>query len=189
MADLQGQGQLVAPGTIRFERNLPGPVTKAWAFLVESDKRAQWLAGGSIEPRVGGRVELRFRHDELSPRRVPLPERFSRYEAGSVLLGTVTAFEPPRLLAFTWQEGSEHPSEVIFEFAESGTGTRLILTHRRLTETLAELANVSAGWHTHLGILTDRLAGNTPEPFFASFEDVEAEYAAVILPARSRSGS
>lgn len=180
MTEPAPHGQVVAPGTIRFERHLPGPISKTWSFLVDSDKRALWLAGGEIEGRIGGKVELLFRHDDLSPESAPLPERFAHYGAGSKLLGKVTAYEPPRLLAFTWHENHDSPSEVIFELEEAGESTRLILTHRRLTDQPAELANVGAGWHTHLGILIEWLAGRIPTPFFAEFDATEQQYARLV---------
>ena len=185
MTETASRGKIIAPGTIRFERELPGDINTAWAFLTESGKRALWLAGGEMEPRVGGKVELRFRHNDLSPVTMPLPDRFSSYAAGSSLKGVVTAWDPPRLLGFTWNEDREEPSEVIFELEEKGATTRLTLTHRRLGDEVQELANVGAGWHTHLGILIERMAGRTPEPFFTRFEEVEAEYAQALLADKS----
>lgn len=52
---------------------------------------------------------------------------------------------------------------------------RLILTHRRLADRAAMLS-VAGGWHTHLDILADRLAGRTPEPFWTTHERLEADY-------------
>jgi uncharacterized protein YndB with AHSA1/START domain len=168
----------VAPGTVRFERTLPGPVERVWAFLTEAEKRALWLAGGAMELRVGGRVELRFRHGDLSPIAAPTPARFAAYEEGDSLRGTVTACEPPHLLAFTWGEGKERPSEVTFELEAAGGDVRLTVTHRRLGDDRAVLANVAGGWHTHLAILADRLQGRVPQPFFVAFEVIEARYVA-----------
>ena len=42
-------GELLDKNTVRFERLLPGPIERVWAFLTESDKRAQWLCGGDVE--------------------------------------------------------------------------------------------------------------------------------------------
>jgi Activator of Hsp90 ATPase homolog 1-like protein len=58
----------VEPGTIRFERLVPGPIERVWAYLIESDKRSKWLAFGEMEHRVGGMFELRFEHAKLSSR-------------------------------------------------------------------------------------------------------------------------
>jgi uncharacterized protein YndB with AHSA1/START domain len=173
VADL---GTLLSPGSVRLERTLPGPIDRVWAYLTESDKRARWLAGGDMELRVGGRVELWFRHADLSPIPAPTPERFAASANGSSLHGTVTACEPPRLLAFTWGEGQARPSEVTFELEAVGEQVRLTVTHRRLGDERAVWANVAGGWHTHLAILEDRLAGRVPGPFFAAFEPIESTY-------------
>lgn len=173
MADF---GTLLSPGIVRLERILPGPIDRVWAYLTESDKRARWLAGGEMELRVGGRVELWFQHADLSPIPAPTPERFAASANGSSLRGTVTACEPPHLLAFTWGEGKKRPSEVTFELEAIGDQVRLTVTHRRLGDELAVWANVAGGWHAHLGILEDRLSNRVPAPFFVAFEPIEAAY-------------
>lgn len=76
-------GVIPEPGTVRFERLLPGPIERVWAFLTESDKRGTWLASGEMELRVGGRVALHFRHTDLSPVKEPTPERYKQYEDGT----------------------------------------------------------------------------------------------------------
>jgi len=167
-------GTLLESGVVRFERLLPGPIERVWAYLTEPEKRARWLAGGEMQLHVGGRVELRFRHGDLSPIAAPTPERFA---AGDEKVpGTVTACAPPRRLAFTWAEGGGRWSEVTFELKAVGDGVRLSVTHRRLGDDRALWANVAGGWHTHLAILEDRLLGRVPQPFFVSFEPIEAAY-------------
>ena len=104
---MTGFGTLLESGVVRFERLLPGPIERVWADLTEPEKRARWLAGGEMELRVGGRVELRFRHADLSPVAAPTPERFAERAEGSSVPGTVTACDPPRRLAFTWAEGGD----------------------------------------------------------------------------------
>ena len=171
-----GFGTLLESGVVRFERLLPGPIERVWAYLTEPEKRARWLAGGEMELRVGGRVELRFRHADLSPVPAPTPERFAANAEGSAVPGTVTACDPPRRLAFTWGEGGDRWSEVTFELEAVSEGVRLTVTHRRLGDEPAVWANVAGGWHTHLAILEDRLHGRVPPPFFLAFEPIEAAY-------------
>lgn len=173
MADF---GTLLESGVVRFERLLPGPIERVWAYLTEPEKRARWLAGGGMELRVGGRVELRFRHADLSPIAAPTPDRFAESAEGSCVPGTVTACEPPHRLAFTWGEGGDRWSEVAFELEAVNEGVRLTVTHRRLGDEPATWANVAGGWHTHLAILEDRLHGRVPQPFFAAFEPIEKAY-------------
>ena len=73
---------VIEPGTVKLERLLPGPIERVWAYITEADKRGKWLAHGAVEPRVGGRVELQFRHADLSPQKEPCPEKYRQYENG-----------------------------------------------------------------------------------------------------------
>ncbi|MCP3104349.1 SRPBCC family protein [Myxococcus sp. K15C18031901] len=170
-------GTVPEPHAVRIERVLPGPIERVWAFLTESDKRGLWLAAGEMEPRVGGRVELRFFHSTLSHE--PTPQRFSRGGGaeGHPQSGHVTAWEPPRLLRYTWGEQSGAASEVTFELSARATeDVLLVVTHRRLV-TRGERVMVATGWDTHLRLLSDRLEGRAPRGFWSTFEQVEAEYA------------
>ena len=173
MADF---GTLLESGVVRFERLLPGPIERVWAYLTEPEKRARWLAGGEMELRVGGRVELHFRHADLSPIAAKTPERFAASAETSSVQGSVTVCEPPRRLGFTWGEGRDRWSEVTFELEGVDDAVHLTVTHRRLGDELTVWANVAGGWHTHLAILEDRLHGRVPQPFFAAFEPIEAAY-------------
>jgi uncharacterized protein YndB with AHSA1/START domain len=168
-------GVMSEPGAVRFERLLPGPLERVWAFLTESELRGSWLAPGAMELRPGGEVELHFRHADLSPQREVVPEAYSAYEGGSLTRGRVTRCEAPHLLAYTWAEASGQDSEVTFELSARGDEVLLVLTHRRLGER-EEMVSVASGWHTHLAILADRLAGRRPPPFWTAHAGWEAEY-------------
>jgi len=170
-----GYAALVEPGTLRFERILPGPIERVWAYLTESDKRATWLASGEMEPRVGGTVELTFRHSSLSRNTAPVPEQFKGAEEGQTTPHTVTRFEPPRRLSLTWGSGKDGPSEVTFELTPQSDKVRLVVTHRRLRDRKAMLA-VGPGWHSHLTVLVDRLEGREPEAFWAIYTKARGEY-------------
>lgn len=37
-------GVVTEPGTVRFERVLPGPIERVWAYLTESEKRRSYSA-------------------------------------------------------------------------------------------------------------------------------------------------
>mgnify|MGYP002620079328 CR=1 FL=1 len=165
-------GKVIGEGAVRFERLLPGPIERVWAYLTESEKRGKWLAKGGMELRVGGKVQLDFLHKNLTPHSEPIPERFKSMENGSGFAGTVTQCEPPRLLAYTWGGDT---SEVKFELTPQGERVLLVLTHTHLRDR-GEMTNVASGWHTHLGILEDNLSERTPRPFWSSFERVEADY-------------
>ena len=160
--------------TVRLERVLPGPIERVWAYLTESDKRAKWFAGGPMELRAGGRVEFNFRHADLSAEKTP-PDRFKKYSEGHSFHSRVTACDPPRLLAYTWGDETGKHGEVMFELTPRGKDVHLVLTHRRLPDR-KEMLSVAGGWHAHLGILEDVLAGREPRGFWSTHAKLEKEY-------------
>jgi uncharacterized protein YndB with AHSA1/START domain len=168
-------GVLTEARTIRFQRVLPGPIERIWRFLTESEQRGRWLASGPMELRVGGRVELNFRHAELCACPEAPPAKYRKFEHGVTNRGHITRCDPPRLLSFTWDEESGIDSEVTFELSPRGDEVLLVLTHRRLGGG-AMMLGVASGWHTHLGVLADDLAGRERRPFWARFEALESEY-------------
>ena len=173
-------GTLPEPGTIRFQRRLLGTIERVWDYIVEPDKRRRWLAAGPLDARVGGEVELRFRNAELARDDDRAPDKYRDHENSGTTHGIVTRCEPPRLHAFTWRDtpgSSDSDSEVTFELAPDGDHVLLTLTHRRLAAGAETLA-VAGGWHTHLGLLEDILAGREPRPFWRTHTRIEAEYAA-----------
>ncbi len=167
-------GAVTGPGEVRIERLLPGPIERVWAFLTESEKRGKWFAGGAMELKPGGKVELVFHNSELSNHNEPTPEKYQKYE-GYKSTGEVTRCEPPRFLSFLWHEERGESTEVTFELSPRGAEVRLVLTHRRLA-TRADMVGVSGGWHIHLAILTDILSGTKPRPFWSTLAKLEAEY-------------
>lgn len=173
-------GQFIEPGTIRFERLLPGPIERVWAYLTESDKKAQWLAAGDIELKIGGKVELNFRHKNLSEADDPIPEKYKHMEDGTGFTGQVTELDPPNLLSYTWGEGTGEESIVTFELEQQGDKVLLTLTHRHLGDDPDMLISVAAGWHTHLGILVDRVSGKEPKGFWKVHNRMEEEYGQII---------
>lgn len=166
-------GTLIAPDAIRFERLLPGPIERVWAFITESEKRARWLASGEMPLTVGSRFQMRFRHADLTPHDEVTPERYKAIEDGVTMDFAITACEPPRLLRHTWPEGSSE-SEVTYELKPEGKAVRLVLTHRRLSH--EAMHQVGPGWHAHLDILAEHIAGRTPPPFWATHARLEADY-------------
>lgn len=163
---------VVVTDMIRFERVLPGPIERVWEYLTVPELRGRWLASGPMELRVGGRVELQFLHSSLSSHFEPTPARFQHFENGCSLHGSVTRCEPPHLLSYTWGEDGE----VTFALTPRGEDVQLVLTHRRLER--KQLVSVASGWHTHLGILGDRLRGAEPAGFWGTHARMEAEYIA-----------
>jgi uncharacterized protein YndB with AHSA1/START domain len=120
------------------------------AFQLFTERLAEWwpLASHSIsgtdaencaiEPRIGGRVFERTRSGE-------------EHEWGSV-----TAWDPPRRLAFTWHPGARDDRDQVVdvEFLVEAYGTRVTLTHsgwdRAGAEACASQAHYTAQWSSLL---------------------------------------
>jgi uncharacterized protein YndB with AHSA1/START domain len=168
-------GVVLESGAVRFERLLPGPIERVWAYLTESDKRATWFCGGEAEPRDGGHVALFFKHSQITKETPPEGARKMNDE-GSLMGGTITAWEPPHRFAFNWVGMGDPDSDVEFVLSQAGDKVRLVLTHRRLA-TKSRMAMVSSGWHLHLGLLEDQLTGQPPRGFWSVHQALEAEYA------------
>jgi uncharacterized protein YndB with AHSA1/START domain len=178
-------GVIIGPGTVRFERMLPGPIERVWSYLTDSKKRRTWLAAGEMELRPGGQVEHIFRNSELTTHDEPPPAKHAAHSKESRMHGHILACEPPRLLAYSWGETTgEHAdagSEVRFELTTVGKDVRLVLTHSKLANR-DSMVGVASGWHAHLGVLADRLNGRAPSGFWAAYTSWEHDYAQRIPP-------
>ncbi len=129
-----------------------------------------------MEPRVGGKATLRFKHSDLSPHKAPPPERFKEIDAtGHEWSCTVVAWDPPRRLALRLED----ESEVVFELETvpdpEGDKVLLTLTHRKLSGR-DEMVDVSGGWHTHLAVLVDKSHGRTPPAFWDLWRGIDGQY-------------
>jgi uncharacterized protein YndB with AHSA1/START domain len=114
---------------LRMQRRLKHRPEKVWAALVEPDRLAEWFpTTARPEPRVGGTVEFGFGPS-----------------------GTVTDYEPPTLIAYTW--GDDH---LRWEVEPDGDGALLRLVHTFADR--AGGASFAAGWHTCIAAL----AGDDP---------------------------
>jgi uncharacterized protein YndB with AHSA1/START domain len=98
-----------------------------------------------MEPLVGGRIIERMRGGR------------------TVVWGTVTAWDPPRRVAFTWHPGREPGTaqSVEVRFTTDGTGTRVELEHggfERLGARLGRKARrrYPIGWEYVLGLYAER---------------------------------
>ena len=170
------RAQFPAPGEIRIMRTLPGPIERIWTYLTDPEKRSRWFAGGPMELRVGGKVELFFRHKNIAPDETP-PEKMKHVQdPGFKMPGTILRCEPPRVLSYTFDDNSD----VTFELIPQDTKVLLILTHRSRGEDLPFLSGYASGWHTHLSILLAQLEGAAVPPFWATHTRLKAEYEKVL---------
>ena len=143
--------------TIRFERLLAFPPTEVWAALTEPERLREWLAEATVVPGPGGSITLDFGAD------------------GGTEGGRITAWEPPRTLAYEWNFVGEDPSFVRFELSveDAGSATRLVLEHTRLEK--AAGTGYGAGWHAHLDQLEGHLRGE-PVPWDSRFDALLPRY-------------
>lgn len=141
------KGRVVEESAIVFERILPAPIDRAWAFLTETSRLAGWYGEGKIEPREGGKVAL----------------------MGGHIQGVVTGWRPKKFLAYTWnvfQPGetlSAWPVTYLeFALAEDGTNTKLTLTHRPIPQRMQP--QTMMGWHTFLDMMEAGARGESAGP-------------------------
>jgi uncharacterized protein YndB with AHSA1/START domain len=133
---------------LRFERYFDAPIEKVWAALTEPAQISDWLASAKVDLRLGGYIEIHW----------PVENETVRHK--------IVAFEPPRLLAFTWHgEEAEMGSVARWELSEDGPGCRLILTNTLLRTNY--LLDVATGWHTHLEEFEDCLGRSERLPWRA----------------------
>ncbi|MEP9358687.1 SRPBCC family protein [Sphingomonas sp. KR3-1] len=167
----------ITPQMLRFERDLAAPIETVWQYLIDPELRARWLMGGPTEPHVGGKLGFTFDHARLSDGDVPNPERYAK-NVGKAWSETITRFEPPHFLAFTWDNADA--GEVTIElFAFAPERTRLVLTHNRLRGA-EDARNFGGGWAAHLEVLQRRLAGEPVANFWELHAAAEKRAAAAV---------
>ena len=169
LATLDPHGVLIEPATLKIQRLLPGPIKRVWSYLTDSELRGQWLATGVMQPRAGTPFEFTWHNDKLDPpsRR---PDGFAESHS---MKATVTEWNPPRRLAFTWGEGER--GGVSIELEPKGKDVLLTLVHARLPDRNS-LLNVSAGWHAHLDLLVARAGNKQGFPFWEAWRRLKTEY-------------
>ena len=129
---------------VRFERLLPYSVDTVWAALTEQEQLDAWIPGLQFEAKEGGTYQIWFGGDCEGPAHVS---------------GTVTAFDPPNVLAL---------GTIRWELSETADGCRLLFSDVLVFEgerSRKQIADaVLGGWHRYLDMLEDALAGRPVEP-------------------------
>jgi uncharacterized protein YndB with AHSA1/START domain len=152
------------PLVIRREIEIAAPAATVWRFVATEEGMRRWWPTTRhlvLEPRAGGRFELR----------VQFPER-SYFMTGSVL-----SYDPPRRLAVTWREQDgdrgRWPAETVvtITLVEQGAHTRVTVEHsgfEALPEAYRDEARESYehGWTQeemeHLRTLAEQAAAEAP---------------------------
>lgn len=140
----------------RLERLIPQPPAAVWAMLTDPARFVDWLAPGEIELRKGGAAKLNF------------------VDSGIVIDSSVSAFEPGRILEYSWSGPGEPVRPVRYEIEPAGEETRLKLT--LTTPDNEDIARSCAGWEAHLMMLLAAIEGVPIKFPFERFQATRAEY-------------
>ncbi len=160
-------------GVVRFERVFNAPVERVWAYITEEDLRKTWLAAGEFDLVPGGRATLLYDNANITDEPQAGDDTFEPH----VEENTIIAVDPPRLLSYTWGEWFGQNGVVSYELSPEGDGTRLVLTHSRISS--VELSvDVARGWHVQLDVLAARIDGTPLPHLWERFEEMGAHYAA-----------
>ena len=121
---------------LRYELTFERPVETLWAALTEPARLDDWMSPALVEPFVGGRYVL-----------------FTDREPHDQMQGRILAWDPPRLLEYSWFESGTVKGKVRAELYAHGTGgSRLVFIHAGMPERYAD--SMAPGWH----VFMDRLA-------------------------------
>ncbi len=122
-----------------WKLTLDNHVEEVWSALTDSAELPKWLAPGEIELWLGGAARLAFA------------------DRGGDIESRVTAFQPKRLLEYSWSIPGEPARPLQWELEPIGPTTLLTL---RLTVPASEdAARAAAGWAAHLEMLQRALIG------------------------------
>jgi uncharacterized protein YndB with AHSA1/START domain len=139
---------------VQAEVVVPVPPARAFAYFT-ADVDRWWrrgeryggpdVVGHRFEPWVGGRFLQLFADGESA-------------------LGQIVAWEPPRLLAFSWRQRNWEPgeaTEVEVTFEQEGAGTRVLLRHHGFDGITSDVGcdvGYRAGWAELLGWLGEAIS-------------------------------
>ncbi|HZZ89424.1 MAG TPA: SRPBCC family protein [Caulobacteraceae bacterium] len=157
LAELSRDGAFVTATMTRAMAHSPQVV---WSALTEPAMLAQWLAPGRIELKVGGAARLDFA------------------DSGTVIDSRVSAFEPGRLIEYSWSAGDEPLRPVRWEIEPADGGAALTLTQK--TPAGEDPGRACAGWEAHLEMLQAALEGVPIKFPFETFKAAREAYRAKV---------
>ncbi|WP_404713352.1 SRPBCC family protein [Sphingomonas sp. MMS24-J13] len=126
---------------LTFDRILHHKPQAVWSALTTSEGLARWMQSRvELEPKAGGRIHFLFQ------------------DGPHTMTGEIVDWDPPRVFAFTWDEGETAGDSVVrFELFDDPAGCRLRLTHDFAEG--VKVGQYASGWHWHLDGLDDAAEG------------------------------
>ncbi|MEZ5833346.1 MAG: SRPBCC family protein [Dongiaceae bacterium] len=171
-------GMILDPHTVEFKRLLPGPIELAWDYLTKPELLKTWFNDVTMEPRVGGAIEVRFSD--------------GNGDCGAVSVqGVIREYRKPHVFAFSWNQqrpqadGSYRfvdEGEVRFELKAQGDKVLLTLLHSRVPT--QELPNYGGGWHAYLDCLESRISGGGRIDVMEVYRGLKPGYADKVATAQ-----
>lgn len=138
MAEAEALSQ--APASLRLERTFSAPREKVFRAWTDSEAFVKWFSPSDqhetqveLDPKPGGRYRMEIKTPE------------GKVYRGA---GTYREVRAPERLVFTWKwehQPDEPETLVTVEFLDSGSGTRLVLTHERFA-TQSSRQEHEKGW-------------------------------------------
>ena len=166
--------KLTAPAKLEIVRTLPATCERVWQYLVDPELRKQWFCAGATGSKPGEEFVMDFDHTRISNSQPP--EGTECGDGPITMRGTITQFDPPNKLAYSWPgEFDEDESLVEIELTQEGENTRLHLIHSKLTKPEHQ-KGASAGWHAHLDLLVDLVSGLEARDFWVHYGDLKSKY-------------
>lgn len=144
----------------RLARRFDHAPAEVWRMLTDSAAMAQWLSAGTIEQRLGGKVRIDF------------------VDSGIVIDSAVTAFEPDRLLEYSWSSGDEPARPLRWELTPTAGGTQLVLMVG--VPAGEDASKACAGFEGHLEMLAAALEGVPIKFPFETYLKARAGYQAML---------
>jgi uncharacterized protein YndB with AHSA1/START domain len=163
-------GTLVIDGdraTMVFRRRLAYPIEVVWAAVTTPEERKAWFGETTIEPRVGGEIEM-------SPEDPPAaPE--AKHMTGRILVWQPPSPDSRRaVFEHEWRQRIVEDGVVRYELSEDGDGTLLVFTHRGLS--LRNANGFMPGTHAFLDRLEAHLDGADLPDWGTRYAEVAAAY-------------
>ncbi|MEO1175334.1 MAG: SRPBCC domain-containing protein, partial [Myxococcota bacterium] len=109
-------------------------------------------------------VTFVFDHGTLAAGAGEIPSKYAQFSGETRYPVDVVELDPPHRMVFHWHEEQDSHTRVVIELEAQGDQTLLTLTHYDLEG--PNRRSAASGWHVHLSILGEILAGEPSTVFW-----------------------